>query len=387
MKIAVNLTYLRDGRQLDGIGQFAINLLTGLQAIDKLNKDFHLFIDRKFQEKAAGLFPQAQLIPVVDSGALLNFGKYNWFFQSLYIDSCLVPYHLKREHYDLLYHPFNAVTDYISQRVPTLITLHDLFFKNYPAELSKKYLKYVEYRYRALIYKTAHIVVPSHFVKQDIIKYYPDINPDKITVIYNPIRVDYNKIKEYPLEKPYILCVNSMRNHKNMITLLKAFQLIEDKIEHHLVLTGAKDFVTIDPQRYAEQNQIKKLIVTGYVSDEERNYLYHEADLFVSPSCHEGFGMTPVEAALFTTPVLTTRKTSIPEVTCNMVNYYEPADDPRALAEQMLYLLDNRPPQEQLEEIKRKFASEYDIERIASLYYDTLRSLAARQNTEYEVMK
>jgi glycosyltransferase involved in cell wall biosynthesis len=370
MKIAVNLTYLMDGQQPDGTGQFALNLFKGLRAIGKLNKDFHLFILNSFYEKAAALFPEAEIIPISSADNIYNLNKYHYFFKLLFIDRYLIPHFLNKYHYDLLYHPFNAANDYVSKQVPTMVTLHDLFFKNYPGELSSRYLQYVKCRYQSLIYKAGHIVVPSQFVKQDISKYYPDADLNKISVINNPIVVDYENMRECLVAKPYILSVNAIRKKKNLLTLLKAFHLIEDKIDHHLVLTGARSDVGVDLEQYADQHRIKKLIMTGYVSDERRNYLYRNADLFVSPSLYEGFGMTPVEAALFEIPVLTTRETSIPEITRNLVNYYEPADDPGALAEQILKILKNRPPRDELRSIKNRLAYEYDKKRIASLYYE-----------------
>lgn len=375
MKIAVNLTYLMDGKQPEGTGQFGLNLLKGLQMAGKLNKGFHLFVFDAFREKAARLFPEAEVIPLAATGDLFNMNKYRRFLTSLYIERRLVPRFLEKGRYDLLYHPFNSVNSYISQKVPTLITMHDMFFKNHPGEHSAKYIKYLQYMYEGLIYNTVHIVVPSQFVKQDILKYYPGADPGKITVINNPVWVNCDVVKEFPVEKPYILCVNSIRNHKNIITLLKAFRLIEDKTGHHLVLTGAKGHIHIYPGQFAAQNGIKKLIMTGYLSDEHRNYLYQNADLFVSPSLHEGFGMTPVEAALFETPVLTTRETSIPEVTKNMLNYYEPAEDPGALAARILDLLKNRPPKSELRHIKEIFAREYAPEKIAKLYFNVFENV------------
>jgi glycosyltransferase involved in cell wall biosynthesis len=375
MKIAVNLTYLMDGKQPEGIGQFALNLFKGLQAIGKLNKGFHLFVFDTFHEKAVRLFPEAEVIQVAAMGKFNDSNKYHRFIKSLFIDRYLVPHFLKKDHYDLLFHPYNSVNSYISKKIPTLITMHDLFFKNYPDEHSAKYIKYVQHRYESLIYKTNHIIVPSQFVKQDILKYYPGADPSKITVINNPVWVNCEKIREFPVNKPFILSVNSIRNHKNIVTLLKAFQLIEDKMEHYLVLTGLKGHIRIDPEQYASQNQIKRIIMTGYLSDEHRNYLYQNADLFVSPSLHEGFGMTPVEAALFATPVLTTRETSIPEVTRNMVNYYEPAEDPNALAARILNLLEHRPPKSELRRIKKTLAQEYAPEGIATLYSNMFERL------------
>lgn len=370
MRIAVNLTYLMDGKQPEGTGQFGLNLLKGLRMAGKLNKGFHLFVFDAFREKAAHLFPEAEVIPLAATGDLFSMNKYRRFLTSVHIERRLVPRFLKKGRYDLLYHPFNSVNSYISKEIPTLITMHDMFFKNHPGEHSSKYIKYLQYRYEGLVYKTDHIVVPSQFVKQDILKYYPAADPGRITVINNPVWVNASGAVSFPVEKPYILCVNSIRNHKNLITLLKAFRFIEDKIEHHLVLTGGKGHISIDPGQYAAQNGIKKLIITGYISDEHRNYLYRNADLFVSPSLHEGFGMTPVEAALFETPVLTTRETSLPEVTKNMLNYYEPAEDPGALAARILDLLKNRPPKSELRQIKEIFAREYAPEKIAKLYFN-----------------
>lgn len=375
MKMAVNLTYLMDGKQPDGIGQFALNLFKGMQAIGRLNNNMHLFVFDAFQEKARRIFPEAKIIPVATMGDFHQLNKYFRFLKSLYIDRRLVPRFLKKDQYDLLFHPFNSVNDHISAGIPTVITLHDLFFKNNPGELSPKYLKYVKFRYEGLIYKTRHIVVPSKFVRQDIMKYYPDVDQDKISVINDPIWINIENTIPYPVKKPYILCVNSIRNHKNVITLLKAFQLIEDKIDHSLILTGYKGGASIDPEQYAAQNKIKKLIMTGYVSDAARNHLYQNADLFVSPSRHEGFGMTPVEAALFGIPVLTTMETSIPEITRGLVNYYGPADDYTELAKRMLELLKNRPPENELEHIKNKLSQEYDIKIIAERYYKLFEHL------------
>lgn len=64
MKIAVNLTYLMDGKQPDGIGQFALNLLKGFQAAGKLDKDIHLFVFDAFQAKAERMFPETTVIPI-----------------------------------------------------------------------------------------------------------------------------------------------------------------------------------------------------------------------------------------------------------------------------------------------------------------------------------
>lgn len=374
MRIAVNLTYLVDGKQPDGVGQYALNLLKGLQAAGKLNKDIHLFVFDAFQAKAESMFPETTVLSIASMGDFNNLNKYMLFLKSTFIDRCVVPYYLVKDRYDLLFHPFNAANDFISSRIKTVITVHDLFFKNFPAELSRKYLPYVKYRYEGLMHKPYHIVVPSQYVKRDIQKFYPDVNPDKITVINNPVWVDTCATSKMEIPKPYILCVNSIRNHKNLITLLKAFREIEDITEYSLILTGSKGSLAVDPEEYASLYN-KRVVFTGYVSDEKRNYLYQNADLFISTSIHEGFGMTPVEAALFEIPVLTSRETSIPEITRGLVNYYEPADNYLVLAERIMDLLNNKPSPDELSHISNKLSREYDCKVIAEQYYDLFERL------------
>lgn len=375
MKVAVNLTNVFGSHIIDGVGQYSLNLLEGIRDIGELH-NFHLIANEDNFSKINSMFPNAEI-------SQINYFRYEkllkWkthFFRLLYMDKIMIPKILKKTEPTILFHPFNSSTIHIDKKVPTIVTIHDLFFKNFPEEHSMKNLTVLNHQYNGIIYETTHIIVPSEFVKQDIIKYYPDVDKNKITVINNPIIVKYDEIKSTPLKKPYILSVNSIRSHKNLLTLIKAFAKIEDQIEHHLVLTGEPDNKTANTmQKYIEDHQIKKIISTGYVSDPERNDLYQNADLFISPSLHEGFGMTPVEAALFKTPVLTTRETSIPEITKDLLHYYEPAKDENILAQTMLKLLSKSPDTIRLKEIKDTFAKEYNYQKIARIYLDFFQTV------------
>ena len=88
MKIAVNLLFLMAGNQLEGIGQFTLNLFLGLHAIGKLNGNFHLFVFDTFAEKAQRLFPEARIIPIAAMGNFHNLNKYHRFLKLLYRDFC-----------------------------------------------------------------------------------------------------------------------------------------------------------------------------------------------------------------------------------------------------------------------------------------------------------
>lgn len=65
---------------------------------------------------------------------------------------------------------------------------------------------------------------------------------------------------------------------------------------------------------------------------EELRIEYSNADVFVLPSFHEGFGMTAVEAFSFETPVICSNAAALPEVTTGLALSF-PAGNSEALAE------------------------------------------------------
>ena len=73
------------------------------------------------------------------------------------------------------------------------------------------------------------------------------------------------------------------------------------------------------------------------VTDEERNWLLTNAALFVTPSLFEGFGRTPVEAAICRIPVISTKETSLFEATQGLCSYVENPTDEKELVVDKAY--------------------------------------------------
>src|SRR5205085_8452889 len=69
-----------------------------------------------------------------------------------------------------------------------------------------------------------------------------------------------------------------------------------------------------------------EIVFTGYVPDDDLVALYNAADLFVSPSLFEGFGLPPLEAMACGTPVVTSNTTSLPEVVGDAALMVDPRD-------------------------------------------------------------
>lgn len=120
---------------------------------------------------------------------------------------------------------------------------------------------------------------------------------------------------------------------------------------------------------YINENRLKERVkILSFITDEERNTLFHNADLFVTTSLQEGFGRTPVEAAMCNVPVISTKETSLPEATMNKVFYYENPMDDEELANKIIYVMQNRPSKEKLEEISNKFQNEYSEQNISKQF-------------------
>lgn len=192
--------------------------------------------------------------------------------------------------------------------------------------------------YNTYLHSADRIIAISQYTKNDIIELF-GINSERIEVVYNSVVLASSSLRPQKLpNQEYILFVNTLQPYKNAITLLNAFVEIKDKTDKCLVFVGRKtDYWEQTLLPIIAQNELdKRVIHMQDLSEEELKYCYEHASLFVSTSHYEGFGYTPIEAAMCGCPVLCCTCTAIPEVTEGKVNYYEPVDDYHALAEAIL---------------------------------------------------
>lgn len=232
--------------------------------------------------------------------------------------------------------------------------------------------------YPFALMKSQKIITISYFVERAIHRIYPFISQKKIHTVYNGVAVR-NEKRQIPLVKTkYLLYVSSLMPHKNIITLLKAFSVIKEQIPHVLVIIGKPtDYWEKVALSFIEANHLESRIhhISNPVSDEALVQYYQFADLFIHPSLMEGFGYTPIEAAMYEVPVLTNKETALYETTLGLLNYYEPATDEIAMSQQIVSLLKTPPTPERLKEISQIFQQKYDCREQAKKIYDKLLSV------------
>jgi len=161
------------------------------------------------------------------------------------------------------------------------------------------------------------------------------IDENKITVTYPAVDLGPElKAGEEEKEEEYILYVGNIKPHKNLKTLLEAFEIAKKKAgDMHLTVVG-KDFMPKLTGPYRGNKQIRFI---NEVSHSTLWKIYRKAKMLVMPSLYEGFGLPPVEAMACGVPVACSNTGSLPEVVGDAAMLFEPMDS-TALADILVNL-------------------------------------------------
>lgn len=365
MKLLVDLTYLKSFHA--GVNIYAIRILKGMR--DNGIKDICLLLHPITAEALQKEFPSFEHIVIPDTASYLINKEWYKIIATGYSNRKRI----NQMDCDIVFSPFNLPFSFWKLKKKHVRTIHDL------QEMK------IHSRFWSLC---GHIVFPIRFwnsdaiitisnhVKNEILKKYwfaSKKNMKKISVAVEMCGQDSSPLLDFE----YILCVNSLVKYKNTITLLKAFNAIKEDIPHQLVLVGGNTpFATNVLKPYIVENHLESRIVHfEKITDEELKSLYQYASLFVTPSLIEGFGATPIEAALCNTPVISTKETALYETTMGLLNYYEPATDSQALESKIREVLQNPPSQEELKKISTCFREQYDNRKIAKDVYEFITSV------------
>ena len=176
-----------------------------------------------------------------------------------------------------------------------------------------------------------HIITISDSSKRDIIELF-DVADDKITVACCAVSGKFIRENDAdrPLDARYILYVGTVDHPgKNVFNTIKAFELYKRKFatDVRFVICGmpGKGFEIVD-EAMKNSPYSRDIEYKGYVCDDELFKLYTHAELFVFTSRYEGFGLPVLEAMRYGIPVITSNKSSLPEVAGDAAIICDPDD-------------------------------------------------------------
>lgn len=364
IKFAIDLLWARHGEIGGGVA-LILNILDGLI---KLEDDFEIWLivaednQSVFQKYAEDDRIRIKVCDVCSKEAAKRI-----IWQNKNIKKVLKDLQVKVCFEPNVYKPANG-----GRKIKYITTITDLQIIHYPQYFSFIKRCFMRFNIWQTVKSSEHIVAISEYVNEDIRKNYK-ISKDKITTIYVPIVIDRENVMDFVAlsdkygikQNDYYFTVSSLLPHKNLITLIEAFGILKQKgYNEKLIISGVGGNSKQQLLKEIESKNLQdNIILTPFISDEERNGLYKNCKMFLFPSVFEGFGMPTVEAMLFGVPVVTTKLTSIPEVTQNNADYVNNPYDAKEWAEVITA---------EIKPCEKFDFSQYNCEVIAKQYLDVI---------------
>ena len=236
----------------------------------------------------------------------------------------------------------------VRAKAPWVVSFHDLGPLTQPQFFSKAHPWLLRNCVSAAVRRADALICVSQATAQELSDIAGTPLGDRLVVIHEGAAQEFfhkgsslalKGLKQSPTPGvPYFLFTGSMNPRKNLSRVVRAFASIASTIPHQLVLTGSLGW---DAEEFAlelrRSSAAGRVVLPGYVSDEQLRALYAGSEGFVFPSLYEGFGLPILEAMASGCPVITSKLSSMPEVAGDAAILIDPTNE-MEIAEAMLSL-------------------------------------------------
>lgn len=233
-----------------------------------------------------------------------------------------------------LFHGPNYVVPKVD--VPCVVTIHDLStIVNPNWHLASRAARINRLMLRSIA-NARLVITDSQAIREEVLSYF-GLPSDRVVAV--PLGVDVAfrprafsdlqiPLGQYGLQPGgYCLCVSTIEPRKNIIRLLSAYGALPVRLRNlwPLVLVGEPGWNSQDiHQAITQATQEGWLKYLGFIPQKLLPLLYAGCRLFVYPSLYEGFGLPVAEAMASGVPVLTSNRSSMPEVAGGAAILVEP---------------------------------------------------------------
>jgi glycosyltransferase involved in cell wall biosynthesis len=254
-----------------------------------------------------------------------------------------------RERVDGLHVQYTAPLGYHG---PLVVTVHDLGFLHVPESFPLALRVALRVLVPRSMARASRIITDSEFGRRDIVARYA-IRPEKIAVI--PLGADARfhprtsrqtapVLARYGLESGFLFSLGRLNRRKNLERLLLAYARLRTRVasDAPLVIGGKLDYGVEEVLRRAKLlGDASGVRFVGLIPDEDLPAFYSGAAGFIYPSLFEGFGLPVLEAMACGSPVVTSNRAALPELTADAALAIDP-ENVGALAEAMTRIMTDK---------------------------------------------
>ena len=205
--------------------------------------------------------------------------------------------------------------------------------------------------------RMARVVTVSQSSAEDTARAFK-LRKDRVRVVYNGIDTDiFRRLDGVEKEPNSLVVVGKVEDKtKGIPYLLEAVKLLKGDVNVKLYVVGKQEASEGYGTNLAQQLGISdRVTFTGYVGTDELVRLYSSAEIGVTASVYEGFGLPAAEAMSCGTPVIVTRAGALPEIVGDgAAGILVPPTDPRSLAAAIKHLLADKPLRQKMGQAARK---------------------------------
>jgi glycosyltransferase involved in cell wall biosynthesis len=205
--------------------------------------------------------------------------------------------------------------------------------------------------------RMARVITVSKTSAEDTIRAFK-LREDRVRIVHNGIDTGiFRRLDHVEKEPNSLIIVGKTEDKKKGVAfLLEAVGLLKDDVDVKVSVVGMQGPDDGYRTKLVQQLGIgDRVTFTGHIGADELARLYSSAEIAVTASLYEGFGLPAAEAMACGTPVIATRAGALPEIVGEYgTGVLIPPADPPALAAAIKRLLADKPLRETMGEAARK---------------------------------
>lgn len=169
----------------------------------------------------------------------------------------------------------------------------------------------------------------SNCTRNDVLKYFPFLDEGHVKTTL--LAANEKFYPEATKADKYVFSLCTLGKRKNILYGVRNFFrfIEENNITDLKLVMGGSVWKKYENEFYKEIEKFdaSKLVFTGYIEEDDLRQYYSNALCFIYPSLYEGFGLPVLEAMKCGCPVITSNRSSLPEVLDNCGILINPEDD------------------------------------------------------------